>query len=127
MEILLVEDDADLARMLKAAFPQELGCRVAWATDGREALLYLSSAAQLPRIVILDMLLPTVTGWSVLERMRSDPVLKMVPVVVLTGSGDPPDRAPPVAAYLKKPFNPDDLIAIVGKVLQKPPTFGGCA
>ncbi len=96
-EILMVEDDADdLELALRAFRKHHLAHRVAVVRDGAEALAYLfatgaytgrASEAK-PRVVLLDLKLPRLSGLEVLRRIRTDERTKHVPVVVLTSSSD---------------------------------------
>ena len=113
IRILLVEDNADDAELTTWALAQ-VGLRdVAVAWDGAQALASLQ-AGPLPDLVLLDLKLPLVDGLEVLARMRSDPALKGIKVVVLTSSENPLDkaacRALGVTAYLGKPLSGKALL-----------------
>ncbi len=90
--ILLVEDNPDDAHLTLAAF-KEAGIRVQFvvAKDGLEALKHLSSAEELPAVILLDLNLPKLSGHEVLERIRSDARTKTIPVVILSSSIEPED------------------------------------
>jgi CheY-like chemotaxis protein len=106
--VLLVEDNEDDAELTQWALGQ-VGLRdvqVAW--DGAEALATLK-AGPAPDLVLLDLRLPLVDGLEVLARLRSDPDLKGLTVIVLSSSESPLDRAAcqalGVTAYLSKPLD----------------------
>jgi len=88
--ILLVEDDPDEVSAALGAFRRQgLADRVAVARDGREALSRLRRAAgrgALPRVVFLDLYMPGLDGWGVLEALRSDARTRCVPVVVVSSA-----------------------------------------
>ena len=92
MEILLVEDNLDDARMTIQALKHEgVRCRVTLVRDGEEAMVFLRREgifvrAPRPDLVLLDIELPKKDGRQVLAEIRADPVLEGIPVVVLTGS-----------------------------------------
>ena len=121
-DVLLVEDqptDAELVlRALRAALPAD---RVLWLRDGERALEYLAqlrpAGAELPRLVLLDLKLPRVSGAEVLSRLRSEAFLRMLPVVVLSSSADRADIARALSAgangYVVKPVDSDELDATV--------------
>ena len=129
VDILYVEDnpfDVDLTlRTLRAA---RLGERVQVARDGKEALDFLFGTGKHqgrrledgPRLVLLDLKLPKVTGLQVLQWIRADPRTKELPVIVLTSFED--DREVVeifrlgVSGYLVKPLNKDEFTALVRKL-----------
>lgn len=129
VDILMVEDnpfDVDLTmRTLRSC---NLGDRVYVARDGKEALDFLFAAGkhqdrkaeQAPRLVLLDLKLPKVTGLQVLQWVRADPRTKDIPVIVLTSFED--DREVVeifrlgVSGYLVKPLNKDEFIALARKL-----------
>lgn len=129
VDILMVEDnpfDVDLTmRTLRAC---NLGDRVHVARDGKEALDFLFAAGKhegrkpehAPRLVLLDLKLPKVTGLQVLQWVRADPRTKDIPVIVLTSFED--DREVVeifrlgVSGYLVKPLNKDEFIALARKL-----------
>jgi CheY-like chemotaxis protein len=99
IEILLVEDNpADVRMMQEALLMAEIPHHLALVTDGEEALQYLNrqgkySAATRPDIVLLDIKLPKISGHGVLEAIRNNPELRTLPVMILTSSSAPQDRA----------------------------------
>jgi CheY-like chemotaxis protein len=113
--VLLVEDSANDAKLTLAAFEESgLANEVVWVKDGQEALDYLymkgSYAARAegnPAVVLLDIKLPKIDGMQVLERIKGDPSLRAVPVVMLTSSSQEGDLTRSygsgVNAYVVKP------------------------
>jgi two-component system, chemotaxis family, response regulator Rcp1 len=98
LRVLLVEDDPDhrflTSRALQAA--EDVTVEVDAVADGAEALDFLYrragyETAQAPNLVILDLRMPRVGGLEVLAQVKTDPTLKKIPVVVLTGSDRPED------------------------------------
>ncbi len=127
--ILLVEDSSDDVEFFrrafkKAALPQAL--RV--AEDGQQALDYLAGTKQfsvrvehpLPRLVLLDLKLPLVSGLDVLRWIRARPELVGIAVVMLTSSDHPSDIRDSYAlganSYLSKPSNPEQLTELIRAV-----------
>jgi len=91
VEILIVEDNPnDLDLTQRALHGVNLANRIRVARDGEEALalLFGENATSTPRLVLLDLNLPKVSGLDVLQRMKSDPRTRGIPVVVLTSSDD---------------------------------------
>lgn len=108
--ILVVDDDAGLRQLMQWALEDE-GYRVESAADAEQALEHIRRAV--PRLVVLDMTLPGRDGAAVADAMRAAGY--RVPIVLVTGDGDPQSKAERVGAraFLRKPFRMDDLIANV--------------
>src|SRR5689334_22162272 len=84
--VLLVEDDLAIRDVLQDQLEEE-GHDVVPATNGRQAIEYLTlDATSTPDLIILDLMTPIVTGWQVLERLRADPTLARIPVIVVTAT-----------------------------------------
>jgi CheY-like chemotaxis protein len=127
-KILLVEDDPhDVELTLTALTENHLTNEIVVARDGAEALDYLyrrgaygSREAGNPAVILLDLKLPKVDGLEVLKRVKSDPDLKTVPVVMLTSSGEERDLAESYDsgsnAYVVKPLGFMDFVEAVGEL-----------
>ncbi len=115
--ILLIEDAAELARVVRRALEAE-GFRVAWAADGAEGLAL--HARERPDLVVLDWMLPQLDGLEVLRRMR---LVAPTPVLMLTARDAETDRVAGLEAgaddYLSKPFGMRELIARVRALLRR--------
>lgn len=85
--ILVVDDDAAVREALELLL-EHSGYDVALAEDGAEALDAMADGP-LPSLVVLDLMMPVMSGWEALERMRASPVLAGIPVVVFTATGLP--------------------------------------
>jgi CheY-like chemotaxis protein len=108
MKILIVDDEQDLLDSLAEFFEDE-GFSVVTARNGAEALARLGNG-ELPSVVILDLLMPVMSGIEVYEVMQNDPRLARLPVVVSTSD---PSRAPSGVLIMKKPVNLDRLLSTV--------------
>lgn len=86
--VLIVEDDM-LFQSAYLAHLREHGYQVRLASDGEEALREIESSP--PDLVLLDLVLPRLSGYEVLSRVRANPALAKVPVIVLTNKGEPED------------------------------------
>ena len=117
---LVVEDDAALAALLRYNLEEE-GFRVQEASDGPEALAL--SAAQPPRIVLLDWMLPTLSGLEVCRRMRADARFHGVPIIIVTARNDDRDMIRALEAgaddYVTKPFRFAVLLARMHAALRR--------
>jgi CheY-like chemotaxis protein len=126
IEVLLVEDDPGDELMTREAFQDhKLGNRLHVTRDGEEALDFLyrrGAHADAPRVdlVLLDLNLPKYDGRQVLERIRADPDLTHMPVVVLTTSSSEEDVLRSYKlhanAYVTKPVDVNDFIAAVRQI-----------
>jgi CheY-like chemotaxis protein len=106
--VLIVDDEEGLRESLQE-FLEEEGYPVCTATNGAEALALLQRD-ELPCVIILDLIMPVVTGNEVYERMQNDPRLANVPVIVSTSD---PARAPSGVLIMKKPISLDRLLGAV--------------
>jgi CheY-like chemotaxis protein len=98
--ILIVDDDAESREMLSELLTNE-GYTVVRAENGRDALDYLSRS--LPSLIILDLMMPIMSGWEFRERQRADSRLNSLPVVVTSASGLAPEID--AAALIPKPID----------------------
>jgi two-component system, OmpR family, response regulator CpxR len=111
--LVLVVDDDDSVRAAMRELLDDQGYRVAEAADGREALALLEALIELPRLVLLDLAMPVMTGWQLLLALAANRRLARLPVVVV--SAEPPSRIPlsGVVCHLRKPVTPRALLATV--------------
>lgn len=119
-KILVVEDDDALGTLLRYNLERE-GYDVAMATDGEDALL--QAEEQLPDLVILDWMLPKVSGIEVCRRLRQRPRSRNVPIIMLTARGEESDRIRGLDTgaddYVVKPFAITELSARIRAVLRR--------
>jgi len=114
-EILLVEDD-DAVRSSLAECLELEGWVVQMAADGAEALAWLREG-HLPRVVILDLVMPRMNGEDLMREIRGDSGTRDLPVVLMTGAAPAGDRLPPANALLVKPFSLSDLLEAIRRFL----------
>lgn len=109
--LLIVDDDQDIRESLRMLL-EECGHRVLCAANGADALRLLQQEPR-PDLIVLDLMMPVMTGWELRERMLGDPVLAAIPTVVISGDTRAVARADDlqVAAFLAKPFELDDLLS----------------
>lgn len=121
--ILIVEDEEALLQTLAYKLTKE-GYVVRLARDGVQGLEAV--ATERPDLILLDILMPNIDGFGVLERLKEQHLLPELPVIIISNSGQPVeiDRAIELGArdYLvKADFAPDEVLAKVHAILGKPP------
>ena len=138
--ILVVDDERDVVTLIKFLLEKD-GHSVLTAYNGAEALELLFAAAApkptepigeevqppkavgaLPDLVILDVMMPQVDGYTASRKLADNPATRPVPIIILTAKGqmkDLFDSSPNVASYVEKPFDPKTLREMVKTVLAK--------
>lgn len=116
MWILHVEDNPGDARLLREAFHEEgIKAEILGAEDGEAALSMLRTQPG-PQLIVLDLNLPKMNGEEVLARLKSDPDLRKIPVIVLSSSRDPKDILASynnhANCYISKPSSYEEFVAI---------------
>ncbi|PIQ83219.1 MAG: hypothetical protein COV75_08795 [Candidatus Omnitrophica bacterium CG11_big_fil_rev_8_21_14_0_20_63_9] len=117
-KLLLVDDDPDLRHALKLRF-ESAGFEVVTAADGLEALR--KGREEHPNIILLDLMLPTLTGFDVCRLLKFDPKFRHIPVILFTAKSREDDMRTGYAvgadAYVTKPFDGKGLIEKVEELL----------
>lgn len=112
--ILVVDDEPGIVDIARANL-EGLGYRVISAGNGLEALELIRQES--PDLVILDILMPEVDGWDVLERVEADPEMAGIPIIMLTARASDEDVLRGLESgaveYMTKPFYPQELVAAV--------------
>jgi two-component system phosphate regulon response regulator PhoB len=118
--ILVVDDEADIVALV-AYHLAKAGYRVSTASNGSDALA--AAQQERPALVVLDLMLPGLSGYEVLEQLRADEATRDVAVLMLTARRDEPDRIRGLSLgaddYLTKPFSPPELVLRVGAILRR--------
>jgi len=118
--VLVVEDEDALATLLQYNLEKE-GYDITVAGDGEEALILVDE--RLPDLVVLDWMLPKVSGIEVCRRLRSRPETRNVPIIILTARGEETDRIRGLDTgaddYVVKPFSMTELTARIRAVLRR--------
>jgi CheY-like chemotaxis protein len=115
--IVIAEDDPNIRRLIVFVL-ERLGYQVHEARNGREALLEMRCGNA--ELIVLDLMLPEVSGWDVLDERAEDPELQKIPVIVISANrGDQLARIADqdICAMLPKPFDLEALEAIVANCL----------
>jgi len=108
--VLVVDDNADICDLLSEVLHDALACEVRTASDGREALESLRARRPLPDVVVLDWMMPNMSGADVLKAMDEDAALAQVPVMVCSASEV---EVPACVPVVRKPVAPEELVAVV--------------
>jgi CheY-like chemotaxis protein len=119
--VMVIDDDVDVSGAIVEALQDAAYTAVA-AANGREALAKLRALAERPCVLLLDLMMPEMDGWSFRNEQLGDPALRSIPVVVLSAHGGPND--PPVpgieqADVLRKPVGLQTLLAKVEQYCRK--------
>ncbi|MBW4522390.1 MAG: response regulator transcription factor [Scytolyngbya sp. HA4215-MV1] len=119
-QLLLVDDEPGLREAVQA-YLEDSGFEVNVAANAHDAWDQLQR--NMPDLVISDIMMPQVDGYQFLKQLRDDPRFETLPVVFLTARGMTADRIQGYQtgcdAYLSKPFDPDELVAIVSNLLDR--------
>ncbi|HJU53865.1 MAG TPA: response regulator transcription factor [Pyrinomonadaceae bacterium] len=120
--VLIIEDDADIAESLRYNLERE-GLRALVAETGEKGLAAALDAKNPPQLVILDLMLPGMSGTELCRRLRREPATRRLPVIMLTARSSEADRVGgfDVGAddYITKPFSVRELMARVRAVLRR--------
>ncbi|HEV8306871.1 MAG TPA: response regulator [Methylomirabilota bacterium] len=119
-KILLAEDEKQIGDMVAFKLTNS-GHQVLRARDGEEALTL--ATGERPDLVILDVMMPVLNGFEVLRRLKADPELSAIPVIMLTAKGRERDVLAGLSAgavdYIVKPFSLKELTARIDAALRK--------
>jgi CheY-like chemotaxis protein len=119
--ILVVDDERDVVTLIKFMLEKD-GHQVFEAYNGQEALDKLETLEPAPDLVILDVMMPVMDGYTLASRLGESPKHRAVPLLVLTAKGEMRDLfelAPNVASYIEKPFDPKTLRELIAGMLKK--------
>jgi DNA-binding NarL/FixJ family response regulator len=118
--LLVVDDEPNLLRAVAACLKAE-DYEVTTARSAREALLHLAEAV--PDLIVSDIRMPGMDGYKLARQLRGSPRTALVPIVFLSARDETSDRIEGfragIDAYITKPFEPDELIAVVNGILNR--------
>jgi two-component system, OmpR family, phosphate regulon response regulator PhoB len=124
-KILVLDDEVDILELVTMNLEAN-GYGVLQAEDGEAGLEAAISAR--PDLMILDIMMPKLDGFQVLQRLRADSRIADIPVLMLTAKGDPNDRISGLEQgaddYLSKPFSPKEMVLRVGNLLKRTASRG---
>ena len=118
--VLVVDDEPDIVALVSYHLAKT-GYRISTAATGGEALA--TARRERPTLVVLDLMLPDMSGFEVIERLRDDDATRGLAVLMLTARREEPDRIRGLSLgaddYLTKPFSPQELVLRVGAILRR--------
>jgi two-component system phosphate regulon response regulator PhoB len=119
-QILVVEDEEAIATLIIYNLEKE-GFEVEHVPDGEDALEAIR--ANIPDIVLLDWMLPSISGIDVCKKLRADSATRSIPIIMLTARGEETDRVYGLDIgaddYITKPFSPSELVARIRAVIRR--------
>ena len=118
-EILVVDDDAG-SRNALANLLRDEGYGVVAMTGGSEAIDYLRRSSRLPKLIVLDLMMPDMDGWDFRHAQKRDPKLSAIPVIAVSAAGKLPDAD----AQFRKPLDFDKFLPVVKRYIE-PSTHRG--
>ena len=122
--IMVIDDERDVVTLIKFLLEKD-GHKVTEAYHGEEALEKLGlepkrAGVELPGLIVCDVMMPVMDGYTTPTRLRENPMTRPIPLVILTAKGQMRElfeMAPNVAAYIEKPFDPKALRDLVAGML----------
>lgn len=117
-QILVVDDSAEVRSVVDRAL-RGGGFEVVEAANGADALKFL--ATNEPDLMILDLMMPGINGFQVLDALRTHPRRAQLPTIITTGTMTGPDdfKGTPVVAVLRKPFTLEGVLSLVREVISR--------
>jgi DNA-binding response OmpR family regulator len=121
--LLIVDDDRDLRDSL-VDFLTIAGYEVYSAGNGKEALEWFKDRTTYPGLIFLDIVMPVLDGWGFLGKRRGDPLINLIPIVIMSGSLGIADRAVAAGAVhvLQKPFGGKEMLPIIERFIRRAAT-----
>jgi two-component system response regulator VicR len=118
--IVCIEDEEEMIDLVQLILTRR-GFEVTGATDGQSGLRAIANLK--PDLVLLDLMMPEMSGWDVYQKMKADDQMKNIPVIVITAKAQNIDKVlglhiAKVQDYITKPFGPSELLQSVERVLK---------
>jgi DNA-binding response OmpR family regulator len=120
-KILVVDDDQNIVDLLRVILTHE-GYEVVSAMDGKAGLA--AARQEKPDLIVLDVMMPELDGFTVSGLLFQDPVMRLIPVIILTAkhhSRDVLELVPNVRVYMNKPFDTSDLLDKIQSLMKFQP------
>lgn len=120
-KILIADDEPSLRLLVRATLSANKSFELIESFDGNEALS--KAQKELPDLILLDVMMPGLSGFEVCERLKNDPKTKNIIIIMLTAKGQQSDRDWAISVgtdyFLTKPFSPIELFNLIEKILIK--------
>ena len=120
-KILIADDEPSLRLLVRATLSSNKFFELIEAVDGNETLI--KAQEELPDLILLDVMMPRLSGFEVCERLKNDPKTKQITIIMLTAKGQQSDRDWAISVgtdyFLTKPFSPLELYNLIEKILSK--------
>ncbi len=120
-KILIADDEPSLRLLVRATLSVNKSFELIEAADGNEALLKVQS--EKPELILLDVMMPKLSGFEVCEKLKNDPSTKNITIIMLTAKGQQSDRDWALSVgtdyFLTKPFSPIELFNLIEKILSE--------
>ena len=120
-KILIADDEPSLRLLVRATLSANKSFELLEASDGTEALS--KAQKELPDLILLDVMMPGLSGFEVCERLKNDSKTKNITIIMLTAKGQQSDRDWAISVgtdyFLTKPFSPIELFNLIEKILIK--------
>ena len=120
-KILIADDEPSLRLLVRATLSANKSFELIEAFDGNEALN--KAQKELPELILLDVMMPGLSGFEVCERLKNDPKTNKIIIIMLTAKGQQSDRDWAISVgtdyFLTKPFSPIELFNLIEKILIK--------
>jgi len=125
-KILIVDDEVHIRMLLEQTLEEleeDFGIEILSAQNGEEGLALIKS--QQPDVVFLDIMMPKLNGYEVCQRVKEDPLITDIGIVLLTAKGQEVDRRQGLelgaSRYMTKPFDPDEVLKVAKELLRLDP------
>jgi DNA-binding response OmpR family regulator len=119
-KVLIVDDEVETCKFISAYFSRHKDCKVYEAYDGAQAFDAIQKI--MPDLIILDVIMPAMDGFQLLQKLKEDPRYSQIPVIILTVKSKPEDLGKGIALkadfYLPKPFSLDNLMSFAELILE---------
>lgn len=119
MKALIAEDDPDIQVILRMVLTRMGKCEVAITDQAEE--IFRQAKENRPNFILLDVMLPGITGFEICKTLKSDPVTQSIPIIFLTARAQPAEIKEAMAlgalGYLSKPFDPMTLVPQINTLL----------
>lgn len=121
IRVVCIEDEPEMIDLVRLILARK-GFEVIGAPGGEEGLRVVEQLR--PQLILLDLMMPDLDGWEVYQRIKSNPEVNQIPVIVVTAKAQSIDKMlglhiAKVDDYITKPFGPAELLISVEKVLEK--------